>query len=782
MNNKPINENEAENNQLKEILNFDNAKIHNIPKEIKDQNKWLFGDAKTKSPVDINGYNIDWTDSKYYKSFISVTTNNPKNLYYSYFLDNDYVIIDLDKCFDDEKNLYEWAKEILDNLDIENTKPYIEYSISGYGLHIIYKITKSLSKLNNKSIKLNKIHSKYSGLPNKCGIEIFIKKHCMVLTGNVYGDYKIDIVPDANKKVSQLHKKLELLSKIDVNKVKDKYQRNTEMKKEDLNNVFDYIKSEIDIVDVLEKYEIDYTGGLINCTLPNHEDKTPSMAIYEVTNSFNCFGCNKGGSIIDFVAEMENITPFKAVVKLSDMFNLNIDFEEQNQALSKEWFTLDDKNRYHLDSNKLREHMVNKHHIINTEQNLYMYDNGFYKIMEKPQLTKLIEEHMIDAENNKFKESRFVDEVYKQTMRNFIKFEKFNISKTQINLLNCILNVNCGSSEFTKEEHSPTNLNTIQLKHNYNPDATCDIFKKFLDEVLPIDQQKLVQEIMGYSLISHNRAKKFFLFYGKGDTGKSVMLSILTKIIGNENASGEPLQDLASKKRFTTASLLGKLINTCADLPATPLEDTSIIKMLTGDDYMKYEKKGKDSIFGYNTAKLYFSANQLPLTYDKSQEFFNRFIIIPFNNVIPKDKQDSEILNKFNYEAIFNWMLQGLLRLMNNNLKFSTTRENELIIENYIRQDSPVVDFVEQWFELDEKSSILTSDLLHYFKLYCEEENLKCKKTCTQLRNEISTKFKSVKESKNIFNPKTKKSTSRGLNGLRIKCDILAEYQNALEI
>jgi len=770
--------------QLKEVLILDNAKIHNIPKEIKDQNKWLFGDVNTKSPVDINGYNVNWTDSRYYKSFVSVTTNNPKNLYYSYLLDNDYIVIDLDKCFDDNKKLYPWAKEILNNLDIEENRPYIEYSISGYGLHIIYKVTKTLSKYNNKSIKLNKIHSKYSHLPDKCGIEVFIKKHCMILTGNVYQDYKIEKVPSATRKVNELHKKVELLTKIDNNKIKNKYNRNKEMNKEDLNNIFDYVKSSIDIVDVLNKYEIEYNNKLINCPLPNHEDKTPSMAIYEVTNSFNCFGCKQGGTIIDFVALMEDITPFKAVVKLNDMFNhLKIDFEEQNKTLNKEWFTLDDKNKYHLDATKLRNHLIEEHHIINTEQNMYMYMHGTYEIIEKSELTKLIENHMIDNENNKFKSTHYVEEVYKQTQRHFLKFENFNKLDSQINLKNCILNVKYGSSEFTKEEHSPDNLTTFQLKYNYNPDATCQNFDKFINDTLSKDQQLLLQEIMGYSLILNNRAKKFFGFYGRGDTGKSVVLRILSNIIGENNTSGVPLQDLTKKNsRFDTASLLSKSINICGDIPATPLEDTGVIKMLTGDDLMKSEKKGRDSVFIYNTARMYFSMNQLPSSYDKSPEFFNRFIIIPFNNVVPKEKQDKDLLKKFNYEGILNWMIKGLLRLMENNLNFGTTKENEEIISQYIKQDSPVVDFVDEYCEFNKKSSITTSDLLNYFKIYCNNENLRFKKTGTQLRNEIATKFKDVKESKRIINPKTKKPTARGLIGISIKQDILAEYQDNIYI
>lgn len=769
------------NTGIKEVINTSNIdNIHNIPKEIKDINRWLYSNQK-KAPCNKDGYNIDWSNEINHNTFLSVTNNNPNKLYRTYALGGDYVIVDMDKCFDDNKVLYDWAKEVLKNLDIENTKPYIEYSISGYGLHIIYKINATLSKKINKSIKLHKVHSKYSHLPKKSGIEVFTQKHCMILTGNVYEGYRVDNLPKAGKKVNQLYTKLDLLSKIDINKVKDKYQRNTEMRKENIDNVFDFVKSEVDIVDVLEKYDIDYNGKLINCPLPNHQDDTPSMAVYEVTNSFNCFGCNQGGSIIDFIALMEDITPFEAIKKLNDMFDLKIDFSKQNQALEKDWFYMDDNNNYKLDYTRLRNHLVSEHHIINSEQNTYIYDNGVYKEIEKYELTKLIENHMIESDNNKFKESKYVDEVYKQLLREFKKFNEFNKSNTQINMKNCILNVEYGSSKFTKEEHSPDQLSTIQLKHNYNPEATCETFNKFLDDILPKYQQKLLQEVMGYSLIPNNRAKKFFMLYGKGDTGKSVVLNILTKVIGVENCSGEPLQDLTKKSSvFDTYSLLNKLVNVCADLPSTPIEDTSIIKILTGDDYMKYVKKGMDAIFGFNTARLYFSANQLPMTYDKSSEFFNRFIIIPFKNVCPKDKQDNEILNKFNYEAIFNWMFEGLLRLMSNNLNFSTTSENDEIIKDYITQDSPVVDFVNEWFDQDENGQLVTSDLLHWFKLYCDEENIKFKKSGTQLRSEIANKFKSIKESKHVVNPKTKKPTSRGLIGLKIKDDILSQYQHLL--
>ena len=77
--------------------------------------------------------------------------------------------------------------------------------------------------------------------------------------------------------------------------------------------------------------------------------------------------------------------------------------------------------------------------------------------------------------------------------------------------------------------------------------------------------------------------------------------------------------------------------------------------------------------------------------------------------------------------------------------------------------------------------TVLNKDLLTLFKHYCNEDNnLKAMKniTGTKLRREIIAKYPYVKETKNIYNPETKKSTGRGLKGLKINDDILAEYQN----
>lgn len=46
---------------------------------------------------------------------------------------------------------------------------------------------------------------------------------------------------------------------------------------------------------------------------PLHQEKTASLIIYESNNTWWCFGCNKGGSVIDWVMQNEGVTFLEAV-------------------------------------------------------------------------------------------------------------------------------------------------------------------------------------------------------------------------------------------------------------------------------------------------------------------------------------------------------------------------------------------------------------------------------------------------------------------------------------
>ena len=67
----------------------------------------------------------------------------------------------------------------------------------------------------------------------------------------------------------------------------------------------------INIRDFMERrgYKIEFDSpnrSKIKC--PLHNEKTPSFVIYAESNSYYCFGCHTGGSIIDLVMSLDKLT------------------------------------------------------------------------------------------------------------------------------------------------------------------------------------------------------------------------------------------------------------------------------------------------------------------------------------------------------------------------------------------------------------------------------------------------------------------------------------------
>jgi len=52
------------------------------------------------------------------------------------------------------------------------------------------------------------------------------------------------------------------------------------------------------------------------CPIPSHNEKSPSFTIFTDTNRFWCFGCSKGGNVIDYVMSISNLNFQEAVRKL----------------------------------------------------------------------------------------------------------------------------------------------------------------------------------------------------------------------------------------------------------------------------------------------------------------------------------------------------------------------------------------------------------------------------------------------------------------------------------
>jgi DNA primase len=61
---------------------------------------------------------------------------------------------------------------------------------------------------------------------------------------------------------------------------------------------------------------------------PFHEERTPSFSVNPVDKLYYCFGCGKGGDVISFVRETENLDFVGAVEWLGERFRVPLEYEE----------------------------------------------------------------------------------------------------------------------------------------------------------------------------------------------------------------------------------------------------------------------------------------------------------------------------------------------------------------------------------------------------------------------------------------------------------------------
>lgn len=101
--------------------------------------------------------------------------------------------------------------------------------------------------------------------------------------------------------------------------------------------IIDNILDRIDIKDVIGQYVSLRKSGtrFVGCC-PFHQEKTPSFYVFPQTGTFKCFGCGKGGDVISFLMEHENMTFVEAVKHLARVANIEVEEQQENADDKKE--------------------------------------------------------------------------------------------------------------------------------------------------------------------------------------------------------------------------------------------------------------------------------------------------------------------------------------------------------------------------------------------------------------------------------------------------------------
>jgi len=292
-------------------------------------------------------------------------------------------------------------------------------------------------------------------------------------------------------------------------------------------------------------------------------------------------------------------------------------------------------------------------------------------------------------------------------------------------------------------EFDPTKIFFNKLPIIYDVDATCDYVEKHFKAVLKSEEDvPAMYELFGYLLFKEYRIERAVMFVGKGRNGKGKTLELMKRFVGSTNCSNLPL---AALKYDNTglSQLFGKMANICGDLGKTALKDTGTFKEATGRDTIQSKRKYLNDLNFVNYAKMIFSANSLPIVYDASDGFWDRWLLFEFPykfmtqeqiDLLPeKEKEnkkvkDTTIIDKLSQpeelSGLLNKALNGLDDLLKNS-NFSSTKGTEEIKMFWIRQSDSFMSFCLDCVQEDYDCQISKKQLRKRYQQYCKEHKIK---------------------------------------------------------
>lgn len=227
------------------------------------------------------------------------------------------------------------------------------------------------------------------------------------------------------------------------------------------------------------------------------------------------------------------------------------------------------------------------------------------------------------------------------------------------------------------------------------------LFTKFLDDAFKGDrdneQRDLLQEVMGSILLGlMARYEKVLLVKGPGRSGKGTLMKIIQATLPREVISA--VSPFNWDGEYYLANLSGKRLNVVGELPDDEPIPSAMFKSVTGRDTLTGRHPSHRPFNFKNEAAHIFNSNHFVYTKERSDTFYNRWILMEFRNTLVhrEDEQDVDLADKIianELPAIMAWSLQGAKRLQDRG-RFPVTTVHRAMMAQWRHRTSTLIEFL----------------------------------------------------------------------------------------
>ena len=210
---------------------------------------------------------------------------------------------------------------------------------------------------------------------------------------------------------------------------------------------------------------------------------------------------------------------------------------------------------------------------------------------------------------------------------------------------------------------------------DYDAYAKCPRFMQFLADIFPDDQDLLdyVQKLAGYTLTGSTKEQCLFMLLGGGANGKSTLVNLLTKLMGDYAANTAASTLMASNSNHLGDDLIrlaGARLVTAAETEHGQRFAEAKIKSFTGGDMISARPLYGEWVDFTPVGKILLTTNNRPEIRGSDDGIWRRIREVPFNRQFTEAEQDKELMATLTKElpGILNWAIEGCLRWQSDGL------------------------------------------------------------------------------------------------------------------
>jgi putative DNA primase/helicase len=252
-----------------------------------------------------------------------------------------------------------------------------------------------------------------------------------------------------------------------------------------------------------------------------------------------------------------------------------------------------------------------------------------------------------------------------------------------------------------------------------------DTFGEDTDGVGMID---FLQLMLGYSITGDVGGQVMPFLFGAGKNGKSVLLDVLMKLLGDYADAAPPGFLMARPYEghpTDLAELHGRRVIVCSEVKPGDKFDEARVKLLTGGDRIKARRMRQDFFSFAPTHKLWLLGNHRPEVGTGGFAFWRRMRLIPFERTVSDDRKIdnlADILVAEEGPGILNWLIEGARRYLGGDRDLTGPDKVRIATTAYAETEDHTGRFFDETCVLDPGCRAEQSRLYSVYKAWCQGE------------------------------------------------------------